>query len=145
MLLGETCSADSVNFEQVAREVCRQVGYTSEAVGLDCANCQVITNIEAQDANIAAAVHASGQTEEDTGAGDQGLMFGYATNEWDTEILHPYSHYLANKLGEEMAIKRKNGSIAWLRPDCKTQVIVEYRNDNGKMVPLRVYNILIST
>ena len=72
-------------------------------------------------------------------------MFGYATNEWDTETLHPYSHYLANKLGEEMAIKRKNGSIGWLRPDCKTQVIVEYRNDNGKMVPLRVYNILIST
>lgn len=72
-------------------------------------------------------------------------MFGYATNEWDTETLHPYSHYLANKLSEEMAIRRKNGSIPWLRPDCKTQVIVEYRNDSGKLVPLRVYNILIST
>lgn len=71
-------------------------------------------------------------------------MFGYATNEWDTETLHPYSHYLANKLAEEMAIKRKNGQIPWLRPDCKTQVIVEYRNDSGKLVPLRVYNILIS-
>ena len=72
-------------------------------------------------------------------------MFGYATNEWDTETLHPYSHYLANKLGEEMAIRRKNGSIPWLRPDCKTQVIVEYRQDGGKLIPLRVYNVLIST
>ena len=118
--MGETnISADQVNFEQVARNVCREVGYTSAAIGLDCANCQVITNIEAQDANIAAAVHGN-KSESDFGAGDQGLMFGYATNEWDTETLHPYSHYLANKLGEVMAIKRKNGSIPWLRPDCKT-------------------------
>ena len=85
------------------------------------------------------------KNESDFGAGDQGLMFGYATNEWDTETLHPYSHYLANKLGEEMAIRRKNGSIPWLRPDCKTQVIVEYRQDGGKLIPLRVYNVLIST
>ena len=72
-------------------------------------------------------------------------MFGYATNEWDTQTLHPYSHYLANKLGEEMAIKRKSGAIPWLRPDCKTQVIVEYDKANSKLTPLRVYNILIST
>lgn len=72
-------------------------------------------------------------------------MFGYATNEWDTESLHPYSHYLANKLGEVMAQKRKSGEIAWLRPDCKTQVIVEYKQEGGKLIPLKVYNILIST
>jgi len=54
------------------------------------------------------------------GAGDQGLMFGYATNEWDNEILHPYSHVLANKICEEMAKERKNGGIPWLRPDCKS-------------------------
>ena len=128
----------------MARDVCSQVGYTSDAIGLDCANMQVITNIHAQDANIAASVHGD-KVETDFGAGDQGLMFGYATNEWDTETLHPYSHYLANKLGELMAIKRKNGDLPWLRPDCKTQVIVEYRQDAGKLVPLRVYNILIST
>ena len=133
-----------MNFEQVAREVCREVGFTSDAVGLDAATCNVITNIQEQDANIAAAVHEN-LSEDDTTAGDQGLMFGYATNEWDNEILHPYSHYLANKLSEEMAIKRHNGTIPWLRPDCKTQVIVEYRNDGGRLVPLRVYNILIST
>ena len=145
MLLGETSiTAEQVNFEQVARDVCGQVGYTSEAVGLDNANCQVITNIHAQDANIAASVHGN-KDESEFGAGDQGLMFGYATNEWDTETLHPYSHYLANKLGEVMATKRKDGSIPWLRPDCKTQVIVEYRQDGGRLIPLRVYNILIST
>lgn len=54
------------------------------------------------------------------GAGDQGLMFGYATNEWDDKILHPYSHVLANQLCEEMAIRRKNKTIPWLRPDCKS-------------------------
>lgn len=120
------------------------MGYTGEEIGLDGASCQIITNIQAQDQNIAAAVHQN-KDENDFGAGDQGLMFGYATNEWDTELLHPYSHYLANKLGEEMAIKRHNGSIPWLRPDCKTQVIVEYRNDHGRLTPLRVFNILIST
>jgi S-adenosylmethionine synthetase len=105
---------------------------------------QVITNIHSQDENIANSVHEN-KSMLDFGAGDQGLMFGYATNEWDTVSLHPYSHYLANKLGEEMAIKRKNGAIPWLRPDCKTQVIVEYKNEDGKMIPQRVYNILIST
>jgi S-adenosylmethionine synthetase len=80
------------------------------------------------------------------GAGDQGLMFGYATDEWDTETLHPYSHVLANQICEEMAIQRKNGQTPWLRPDCKSQVIVEYKKlPNGGVKPLRVYNILIST
>ena len=80
------------------------------------------------------------------GAGDQGLMFGYATNEWDEETLHPYSHVLSNLICEEMAIQRKNGSIPWLRPDCKSQVIVEYQKlENGNVKPVRVYNILIST
>jgi len=80
------------------------------------------------------------------GAGDQGLMFGYATDEWDEETLHPYSHVLANQICEEMAICRKNGTIPWLRPDCKSQVIVEYEKlDKGVLKPIRVYNILIST
>lgn len=89
---------------------------------------------------------SNGNGEEDPGAGDQGLMFGYATNEWDEESLHPYSHWLANKLSEELAEQRKNGSIPWLRPDCKTQVILEYKKEkDGKLKVIRVYNILIST
>lgn len=81
----------------------------------------MITNIEAQSAEIAEAVHgAETKDESELGAGDQGLMFGYATDEWDQELLHPASHVFANKICEEMAIARKNGSIAWLRPDCKS-------------------------
>jgi len=73
-------------------------------------------------------------------------MFGYATDEWDTETLHPYSHYLSNKICEEMANARHSGEISWLRPDCKSQVIVEYeKGTEGKLVPVSVYNILIST
>lgn len=80
------------------------------------------------------------------GAGDQGLMFGYATNEWDEETLHPYSHYLASKIVEEMAIQRHSKAIPWLRPDCKSQVIVEYMKEaNGALKPVSIYNILIST
>lgn len=146
VLLGEvSVDKTKVDFEKVARQVCREVGFTSEDVGLDCSNCQVITNIHAQDANIAAAVHGT-KDELDMGAGDQGLMFGYATNEWDTEILHPYSHVLANEICEVMAIMRKDGTIPWLRPDCKSQVIVEYQKlPKGNVKPVRVYNILIST
>lgn len=84
--------------------------------------------------------------ESDFGAGDQGLMFGYATDEWDEEFLHPYSHWLSNKLCEEMAAQRHSGEIPWLRPDVKSQVILEYKKEsNGKLTPVRVYNILIST
>lgn len=146
MLLGEvSVSKDQVNFEQIARRVCNEVGFNSEAVGLDANNCQVIVNVHGQDANIAAAVHQA-KDESDMGAGDQGLMFGYATDEWDTETLHPLSHVLANKICEEMARLRKDGTLSWLRPDCKSQVIVEYEKQEGGMIkPKRVYNVLIST
>lgn len=122
VLLGETgVTKEQVNFEQVARDVCKQVGFDHESKGLNGLTCDVITNIEAQSAEIAEAVHgAETKDESELGAGDQGLMFGYATDEWDQELLHPASHVFANKICEEMAIARKNGSIAWLRPDCKS-------------------------
>lgn len=79
----------------------------------------VLVNVEQQDENIANAVHKS-KSEDDYGAGDQGLMFGYATAEWDDKILHPYSHYLANKICEALAQARHSKAIPWLRPDCKS-------------------------
>jgi len=119
-LLGETnVTKDQVNFEQVARQVCKDVGYDAEEKGLDCNKCDVIQVIHAQDANIAASVHGT-KSDEDLGAGDQGLMFGYATDEWDTERLHPYSHHLSNAICEELAAQRHSGEISWLRPDCKS-------------------------
>ncbi|MCP3663806.1 MAG: methionine adenosyltransferase [Gammaproteobacteria bacterium] len=146
-LLGEiTHKGTQVNFEEVARKVCKEIGYTSKEVGLDCNNCQVLLKVEAQDANIANAVHGHQQKkDEDLGAGDQGIMFGYATDEWDTETLFPYSHYLANKICEVMGEKRHAGEIAWLRPDCKSQVIVEYKKEGKQIKPVSIYNVLIST
>ena len=127
------------------RKTLREVGFTSEDNGIDCDNCQVIVNVQGQSTEIADCVHVN-KAEEDMGAGDQGLMFGYATDEWDTKTLHPYSHVLSNNIVEEMARLRKNGELGWLRPDCKSQVIVEYQKlPNGHVKPKRVYNILIST
>jgi len=94
VLLGETgVTKEEVNFEQVARNVAKEVGFDHEKVGLNAMTCDVITNIEAQDAAIANAVHGAETTaDDDLGAGDQGLMFGYATDEYDQETLHPASH-----------------------------------------------------
>ncbi len=143
--MGETLvDGARINYEQIARNVCKDVGYDDDNKGLDYKNMSVLINVENQSAEIAKAVHVS-KSDDDTGAGDQGLMFGYATDEWDTETLHPYSHYLSNKLCEEMAIARHSGSIPWLRPDCKSQVIVEYSYNKGNLKPVSIYNILIST
>lgn len=134
----------AINYEQIARQVAKQVGYDEEDKGLDYKTMSVLVNVERQSPEIAQAVHVS-KDMDDFGAGDQGIMFGYATDEWDTETLHPYSHYLSNLLCEEMAKARHSGEIPWLRPDCKSQVIVEYSNENGRVKPVRIYNILIST
>lgn len=119
MLLGEITCKEKVDYETVARRVCKEIGYTSKDVGLDCNNCDVLVKLESQSPEIAQSVHEK-KADEDLGAGDQGLMFGYATDEWDQETLFPLSHYLANKITETMAEKRHNGEIPWLRPDCKS-------------------------
>nr|DAC74090.1 TPA_exp: S-adenosylmethionine synthetase [Thraustochytrium sp. LLF1b] len=142
MIFGEITTKATVNYEQVVRDAIREIGYDSEDKGFNCDTAQVIVAIEAQSPDIAQGVHV-GKSLEDIGAGDQGLMFGYATNE--TEEAMPLSHLLATKIGSKLTEVRKNGTVPWVRPDGKVQVTVEYKEVNGETIPQRVHTILIST
>ena len=106
---------------QIAKDVWRDVGYDSEEKGLDYNTMEIVTRIPQQSKEITTAVKNT-EAKEDLGAGDQGMMFGYATDEADDESYHPITHLLANKLAQRMCEVRKTGEISWLRPDCKTQV-----------------------
>ncbi|KAI3931233.1 hypothetical protein MKX01_040150 [Papaver californicum] len=119
-----TTKAD-INYEKIVQDTCRNIGFVSDDVGLDADKSKVLVNIEQQSPDIAQGVHGHlTKRPEDIGAGDQGHMFGYATDE---------------TLGARLTDVRKNDTCAWLRPDGKTQVTVEYQNDKGAMVPIRVH------
>ena len=141
MIFGEITTSASVNYEQVIREALKEIGYDDVAKGLDYRTCNVIVAIEEQSPDIAQSVDAS--KIEDIGAGDQGIMFGYASDE--TESLMPLTHSLATSLGAKLTEVRKNGTCPWVRPDGKTQITVEYKMDNGRPIPQRVHTIVIST
>ena len=148
-VMGEITTEAYVDIQKVVRETVREIGYDRAKYGFDCDTCGVILAIDEQSADIAMGVDKALEARENTmsdeeieaiGAGDQGLMFGYATNE--TPELMPYPISMAHKLSIKLTEVRKNGTLPYLRPDGKTQVTVEY-DEAGK--PVRIDTVVLST
>ncbi|WP_207060578.1 methionine adenosyltransferase [Motiliproteus sp. SC1-56] len=137
VIAGEVRTSTYVDLEDIVRNVILDIGYTSSEVGFDGASCAVLNAIGKQSVDIAVGVDEG--ESKDLGAGDQGLMFGYATNE--TEVLMPAPIYYAHRLVERQAQLRKKGILPWLRPDAKSQVTLRY--EDGK--PVAVDAVVLST
>ncbi len=137
IIAGEVRTSTYIDLEDLVRQVILDIGYNSSDVGFDGASCAVLNAIGKQSSDIAMGVDEA--TDKDLGAGDQGLMFGYATNE--TDVLMPAPIYYAHRLVEKQAELRKNGTFDWLRPDAKSQVTLRY--ENGQ--PVAIDAVVLST
>merc|ERR1712066_168720 len=151
MVAGEITTQTKVDYEQVVRGVVQKIGFDSyvddlssvESKGLSDKTCEVLVRINKQSPDIAGGVHV-GKEDLDVGAGDQGIMFGYASDE--TEDCMPLTHSMATRLGKTLTDVRKSGLLWWLRPDGKTQVTIEYlQRSDGSVEPKKIHTVVIST
>jgi S-adenosylmethionine synthetase len=139
VLAGEVTTEAYVDAAQIARDTIKEIGYTHPDIGFDYHSCGVLSAIHSQSPDIARGVDHAEDDQKEMGAGDQGLMFGYACDE--TPELMPLPIHLAHRLVERLALLRQNGKLGWLRPDGKSQVTIEYVNER----PVAVHTVVIST
>jgi S-adenosylmethionine synthetase len=143
MVFGEITTNAVFDYEAKVRACVKEIGFDAPEKGLDYKTFKFYNNLHAQSVEINAAVSGRKQKPEEVGAGDQGHMFGYATDE--TPELMPMTHSLATGLGYQLTVVRKNGTLPLLRPDGKTQVTIEYEKKGGSIKPKRVHTVVIST
>merc|ERR1712238_644512 len=151
MVAGEITTTAKINYDQVVRGVVAKIGFDSyvedlssvDSKGLSDKTCEVMVRINKQSPDIAGGVHV-GKDEMDVGAGDQGIMFGYASDE--TLDFMPLTHSIATRLGKTLTDVRKSGHLWWLRPDGKTQVTIQYlQREDGSVEPQKIHTVVIST